>query len=265
MSQDLEIGSLSTADSISSAICRLYGSGFHGTGVVHVTSVWRKDPETQLVIRIGPDAPSSGVDQFILNWARARADAIITTGRILRQEPELSHHLQGPGSSAEGLTRWRAEVLGKPRPPISLILTSGRDLDFSHPLFSGPSRIVILTDRRGAWNLESRASDAGVELVALDNPTPRDAIGMLRLEFGCATISVEAGPSVSRQYYEPPAIVDELLLSVYRGEPLPPGARGRRHVTQQQIERTFHEPHPAYSAMGEDGRSPWDFHRYVRL
>ncbi len=264
MSPDLDIGTLSTADAVSSAIRRLYGPGFHGTGVVHVTSVWRRDPDTQLVIRIGPDAPACAFDQLVLNWTRARADAIITTGRILRQEPELSHQLQGPGSSAQGLARWRTEVLGKTRPPISLLLTSGRDLDFAHPLFSGPGRVVILTDRRGGWNLESRASDAGVEIVALDNPTPRDAIGLLRLEFGCATISVEAGPSVSRQFYEPPTVIDELLLSVYGGEPLPPAARGQRHVTPKQIEAAFRQPYPAYSVVGDDGRSPWDFYRYVR-
>ena len=264
MSQPLDIGTLSTVDLVDSAIRQIYGPIFPATGVLHVTSVWRRDPSTHLTIRIGRDAPRCAVDQFALNWARARADAIITTGRILRQEPELGPHLQGPGLLAQGLALWRSEVLGKSLPPISLILTSGRELDFTHTLFSGAGRYVVLTDRQGAWNLESRASDAGVEVVAMDNPTAHDAIELLRSEFGSATISVEAGPSVSRQYYEPPMVIDELLLSIYRGEPLPPGARGLRQVRPEQIEYSFRQPYPAFSALGDDGKAPWEFRRYLR-
>ena len=265
MSHRIQIDTLTTADDVKQTIRQIYGNHFLGTGVIHVTSVWRRDASTHLTIRMGPEAPVSSFDQFALSLSRARADAIVTTGRILRQEPQLSHSLQGPGASSEGLARWRAEELGKARPPISLVLTTGRDLDFSHPLFQMPSRTILLTDRKGGWNLESRASDAGVEVIPIDHPTPQDAIGLLRSEFGCATISIEAGPSVARQYYESPVMVDELMLSVYCGEPLKPGARGLRQVTPEQIAALFREPAPPFCVADTDGRPSWEIRRYLRL
>ena len=262
-SKSLDLEQIQDADGVDAALRDLYGRNSAevplGTGVLHVTSVWRKDLDTHLTIRIGPHAPPSPLDFFSLNLTRARADAIVTTGRILRQEPELSHRLQGP--AAAGLEAWRRERLHKTRPPISLVLTSGRGLDFSHPLFQGPGRVLIYTDTEGAWELESRAADVGAEVVADPSPSPRGAVDVLRRQLGCATISIEAGPSVARQYYEPPVQVDELLLSVYTAPDLPPQARGTRQPPAAELERLLqHQAGPYVDAAEPD----WEFHRYLR-
>ena len=258
---ELNFHRMATAEDVDQAIQTLYGTSYLGTGILHVTSVWRKDPDTHLTLRIGPYAPPSPVDFFILNLARARADAILTTGKILRQEPELQHRIQGPEQSADALSRWRAERLGKENPPVSLVLTSGRDLDFHHPLFQGPGRVLVYTDGDGAWEIESRAADVGVEVVAAPTPTPRGALELLRAELGCATISVEAGPSVSRSFYEEPVVIDELMLSIFNGDDLPPQARGGRQVPPSELDRIFVAPAPVYRDAAEPD---WEFHRWVR-
>lgn len=258
----LAVDQLADADAVDRAIETLYGTQYLGTGVLHVTSVWRKDPDTHLSIRIGPESPTSDIDQLALQLARARADAIVTTGRILRLEPDLNHSIQGPGRLPQGLADWRTKRMGKHKPAASLVMTSGRDLPLGHPIFKGPGRVLIYTDSKGAWNVESRAADAGVEVVADDSPTPQKAIDVLRAQLGCATISIEAGPTVSRRLYEPPMKVDELLLSVYRGSNLSPKARGLRHIPPRDLERLMTRVSGPF--VDADQEPHWEFHRYLK-
>ena len=108
-------------------------------GVIHVTAVWRESLKSFITIKINNTSLHSETDFFLLNLTRARADAIITSGKILREEPEVTHDLQGPVGVPEALGSWRVERLGKTSPPLSVVLTSGRELDFAHPLFQAPT------------------------------------------------------------------------------------------------------------------------------
>ena len=66
-------------------------------GALHVAAVWRPaGGDRNVVLRISDQTPSSEVDFLLLNLARARAEAIVTTGRILHEEPGVVHDLQGP-------------------------------------------------------------------------------------------------------------------------------------------------------------------------
>ena len=85
-------------------------------GVLHVVATWF-DGESHRVIRITPRSPKSETDFFVLNLARARADAIITTGRILRDEPELEYAL--PSAWAGSLIAWRQAALHRDSPRAS--------------------------------------------------------------------------------------------------------------------------------------------------
>lgn len=247
----------------------LYGPGpaHWGTGVLHPTSVWRGpagDFEQPMTLRIGDRTPKSEWDLFALCLARARADAIITSGRILRAEPGLRHELLGPGTLPEALAQWRRE-LGKSKPPLSLVLSLSGEIDFEHPLFSGAGRVVVYTGERGAWRLESRAADAGVEVQAAEPPTVRGAIEFARAAFGCATISVEAGPSTTRGLYRKPAIVDEALFSTYLGTDLPTAARGGRQITRATLEQDFYLSSPATVVrQGPSQDGDWRFERFLK-
>ncbi len=261
MSFEVEIAGLTTAADVTAAVREIYDADLDSTGVLHVTAVHqRRDVYETLKIR--PETPKCAHDFFVLNLARARADAIVTTGKILREERDLEHRLQGPGRVADALTAWRQEILGKRRPPVTLVLTSGRRLDLGHPVFKAWTRPVIYTGRQGQWRLESQAADHGVEVVGVEEPSVRGAIELLRYEFGAATISIEAGPSVACQLYEPPPTIDELLLSIADVSHLPASVRGGKFLTAEDVARIFSRFSVPRRVMTEDGE--WRFQRFLR-
>lgn len=259
--EDSDIARLATARDVALRIEEIYGSDLHTTGLIHVTAVWHGGAGAYVTLEIRPETPRCQHDLFALGLARARADAILTTGKILREEPKLTHQLVGPVEVPSALAAWRRDTLGKESAPITLVLTSGRDLDFRHPLFHSGTRAVIFTSREGQWELESQATSHGVEVVGAEHPSPQSAIEFLRREFGAATISIEAGPSVSRQFYEPPLVVDELLLSVYDAPRIPRSVEGGFFQPRSELESFFAEQSEPYRVNTTDG--VWSLQRFL--
>lgn len=247
-------------DEVERRAVALYGGAVQAqTGVLHVTAVWRSPSGELRTLRITPATPRSETDAFVLALARARADAIVTTGKILRDEPELSHAIEDAG-----LLAWRRERVGRSEPARSVVLTSGREIDWSHPILRGGARVLLVTSHEGARRLEDgrRAAVADVEVMARQDPGLRDTVLMLRRDLGCATIAVEAGPSTSRQLYRDPALVDELLLSVYEEPDLPAEVCGEASLEPDRIAELFGPPHHEVSRRERSGR--WSFRRYLR-
>lgn len=193
-------------------------------GVVHVTSAVRMQGGALRVIAIGPGAPRSASDFFVLNACRARADALLTTASILRSEPTVVHSLQGP--SAPLLAAYRREVLHKERPPLCAILTRGGQLPREHPVWNDGTDKLVLTTPEAAeplrallGSLFARAPEgapASPEVLALAELDARSALVLLA-QRGHALVSVEAGPSTTGPLYREPSVVDELLLSLFEG------------------------------------------------
>jgi len=258
---DWGIAELNSAEEVGLRIEEIYGTDLRSTGLVHVTAVWHGGAGAYITLEIKPETPRCLHDLFALGLSRARADAILTTGKIVRQEPQLTHEPVGPAQVPSALAAWRREVLGKESAPITLVLTSGRDIDFAHPLFHAGTRAVIFTSREGQWALESQAANHGVEVVGVENPGAHTAIEFLRREFGAATISIEAGPSVSRQFYGPLLQVDELLLSVYEAPRIPQSVEGGFFLPRPELERFFSERSEPYGVKTEGGA--WSLQRFL--
>ena len=178
---------------VSARVRELYGSDLAAPhGVVHVVSAARASDGLLHVLAIGPHAPRSDTDFFVLQLCRARADAVLTSARILRDEPELSLALVGPW--AEALARHRREELHKPELTCAILTRSG-DIARSHPLFSEPVHKLVLTsaDRKVELGREL-AGLANVEVVAGEHTDARSALELLKAR-GCSAISIEAGPA----------------------------------------------------------------------
>lgn len=223
-------------------------------GVVHVTSVWFDDEGRSYTLRIGPDTPKSETDRFVLNLARARCDAIVTTGHILRQEPGVHHEIP------EDLLDWRRSVLGKPDPPQSVVLTGRDDLDAGHPLLVRASRALVVTSESAAAALALRfADEPRIEVVGRVETGIRDVLRLLG-DRGFRSICIEAGPSTSRALYDDPVWVDELMLSVYLGTRLSAAVRGGEFLDSDTLARHF-------SVRGESVQRErsglWSFRRIV--
>ncbi|ACY18605.1 hypothetical protein [Haliangium ochraceum] len=249
----------STAAEVETLLGQMYGEvPGPGPSVIHVAAVWQPDATRYVSLAIGSAAPVSALDGFALAAARARADAIVTTGANLRAEPALRHQLAGPAAAA--LSEWRREHLGKRTRPVSLVLSRGARLPLAHPLLRAADAVVF-TGHAGARAL----ADAGLCAVAADAPGLTAALAYLREQRGCATILVEAGASTTRALYAPgedAGPLDELLLSVFAGAELPPEAQAGAFASPAAVRARL--PRRSAGRQEHTPRGTWRFERCTR-
>lgn len=225
-------------------------------GVIHVVAVCKRPDNGLSVLKIRPESPKSEADFFSLSLARARADAIVTSGRILREEPDLTHALP------EELAGWRRSERGKPLAPISAVLTSGRDLDLDHPLFRQSAHALIFTSLEATARLAEGAASRGIELVGSDNPDLIGLLDFLRRDKRALTVSLEAGPStVLPLYARSPVVVDELMLSIFHGS-VPDELFGPAFLSVKELEALFSIRSVEQTLEETSGR--WSFRRFRR-
>ncbi len=237
--------------------CALAGA----TGVIHVTSVGRGEDGRLHVIAIGEGSPRSSSDRFLLGLARARADAILTTGAILRAEPSLRCTMGGSPEETRALWAWRRERLAKHDPPLRVVLTRGADFPPKHPFLRPPGPVLVLTGATSSLALRAlRSRRFAVEKRA--HPSLRDAIAYLRHERGLATIDVEVGPSTAAGLYGSPPLVDELLLSIFEERILAPQLRAGPFLDPARLEALLEPCGAATPHQERSGR--WTFQRYLR-
>lgn len=274
--------------SLASRLETLFGPGIdwrRETGVVHVTAIGEP---SRAALAIGPEAPRSATDRFVLGFARARADVIVTTGAILRAEPRLVHRTAEDPGEAAAWARWRAEVLARPAAPVLLVLSASGALDLAHPALCAAPRTIVWTTAAGRERL-GPVDAARVEIVVPSRPTaadrsPRrgadgDAEGAAQaaleaalrgLRAGAAagapgTIVVEAGPRATAGLYASPesaGAVDELLLGIYAGGAFDAVA-GPRMPPTERLADCFGAG-PRSSRWVEEPSGPWRFERYRR-
>lgn len=253
-----------TAADVDALVHRLYGvDALHRTGVVHVTALW--DPPGQAAplttLRINEHSPSSEHDFFVLNLARARADAILCTGRMLRMEPRTRYDLQGPGTLSAALADWRLERAGRREPPLLVVLTSGEGFDPAHAALRGAPRPVVYTSGQSAPGLRSVVAGTRIEVVASETPSVREAVDWLRRERGASLVSIEAGPTTSSELYREPTCIDELMLSRYREPDLDPRARGPALLTLARLRQVVGAGTPPAEVEETSGRWSFSLHR----
>ncbi len=230
-------------------------------GVLHVAAVWRPpSADRNVVMRICDRTPRSEVDTLLLDLARARADAIVTTGRILREEPHLSHDLQGKPGVRAALHAWRRQELSLSQPPWLLVLTSGRDLDPAHPAFHATARPIVFCPESSAAEVARRVGHASIEVVGHPVPDLRVAVDYLRYRRGSRRITIEAGPSTAAEVYRAPALVEELLLSVFLAGSIPDSLAGGELPPPAEIERVLGPQRAAFTVEESSGR--WRFEHY---
>ncbi len=251
------------ADRCQQRIADLYGPGpVGGVGVLHVLALWKDPSGPPRVLPIDENAPESETDRFVLHLARARAEAIVTSGSILRAERDLTHEVGHDAEMKRELDAWRREVRGHPTPPLSLVLTRGEDLDLDHPLFAQPDRKIIYTGKDAAKALQGPAGERGVRVVGRTSPSLHDAIAWLRTEAGAESITLEVGANASRALYQKPLGVDELWLSLYEEADLDEAHRGEAFIALEELGRLL--PVTSAGTVRLEASGTWRFHRFRR-
>jgi riboflavin biosynthesis pyrimidine reductase len=228
--------------------------------VLHVVAVWR-DAGAAHVLRLGPTTPKSRHDVFLLSLARARAEAIVTTGRILREEPALTHGIRGPPELRAALAAWRRERLVLDSPPWLLVLSSGRELDPAHPAFHGPTRPLLFVPAGAASGVRERFAATDVRVASVPEPSARLALDHLR-RLGAKRITIEAGPTSAGALYAEPPRVDELWLATYAGDAPPAEAIGPRFVDEARLDAVLTEA--ATPSVRHEPSGDWRFERRWR-
>jgi riboflavin biosynthesis pyrimidine reductase len=259
----------STSEGIDQRLASLFGEvdWRAARGLLQIAAI---SASTRAVLAIGPHAPRSATDRFVLGFARARADVIVTTGAILRAEPDLVHRTADDPDVEAAFRIWRASILGKLDPPSLIVLSRSGDLPLDHPAIAAAASGIVWTSREGRARLgplvgplavepgagsidaQERGSDDGRGLI--------DALALGRFE----TVLLEAGPRTTRVLYasrgEAPAVrLDELLLSRFEG-PVAPAALGPPFVSEAALTARF--PRPATSVRVEEPSGVWRFDRY---
>jgi riboflavin biosynthesis pyrimidine reductase len=229
--------------------------------VLHVASVWRDASGVARVLRIGPATPRSRHDVFLLSLARARAEAIVSTGRILSEEPALTHGLRGPPELRAALAAWRRERLVLAHDPWLLVLSSGRSLDPLHPAFHARLRPLLFVPSAAAAGLRERFADTDVRVVSVPRPSARLALDHLR-RLGARRITIEAGPSTARALYDDPARIDELWLATYAGPAPPPELVGEPFAEEARLRAVL--PEASEPVVRDEASGPWRFERRWR-
>lgn len=251
---------LTDATSVDRAARALFGSALDSRPAVsHSMAVWRATDHAPLTtIRINEHSPKSDLDFLALNIARARADGIIITAKILREEPALFYDIRADSRWGEALASWRERRWGLFEAPWLLILTASGDLDFDHPVFRSWVRPMIFTTDRTATR---KLAAAPCPVVSDDAPDIQRAIRHLQVTRECECVSIEAGPSTIRSLYKRPMRVKELLLSVYLEPSLDDRARGEPLIELSEVRAMFRRE---TSATHREGTEHWSFHRLRR-
>ncbi len=231
---------------------------FIQSGIVQVAATWRAPDGALRVIRIAEGAPPSETDHFLLRAARMRSDAIVTTGKILRDEPTLTHDEVDPE-----LLAWRRNELGRVLPPLTTLLSSGLDIDFRHPLLGRvpPPLLTLPVENAEAATTEAAAAGRNVEIIAREHPGLRDTLSVLAGR-GCRLALVETGPSTASELYEGVPAVDELWLSVFEEPELPTPYVGEAFATESRLHEVFDCTSRPCSRSEASGR--WSFQRFWR-
>jgi hypothetical protein len=240
-------------------------------GVLHLAAVWQP-PATgsaraeRVVMAINDQTPKSDLDFFLLEAGRAWAQAVLTTGKILRHESELSFELHGPAAGA--LSAWRTVCgfgehgEGLETLPTIVVLTRGKGLDLEHrafePCLKGRMRVVLLTGASSRAVLEELVRDrpGRFEVVAVADPGARAAVSWAQAA-GLERIVVEAGPSSAAHLYRSPPLVDRLSLSRYLAASIPASVVGGS-FPGGELEDSFEQ------VFDTAGAGDWRFEQWKR-
>lgn len=197
-------------------------------GVLQVAAL---EASSDRVLIPGPEAPPSATDRFLLGFARARADAVVTSGAILRAEPDLIHDYAETASGQAGFATWRRDRLGRAETPLLLVLSASGRFPVDHPALARARRVVVWTTAAGrerllpflaeadARGVFREASAVEIRVGSGEGVGVRAAIDWLQRERAAAVISIEAGPSVAQEVYTDAfPRCDELLLSRFQAQ-----------------------------------------------
>jgi len=232
-------------------------------GILHVMAIVDRE---DALIAIGPAAPHSEIDRFVLGLASARSELILTTGAILRSEPVLEHRYAEDAETNGSFVGWRRKALGLEGAPALCVVSRSGKIPENHPALRFARAGMVWTSKAGRERLGPSLGRLSVE-VGISGGGVAASLGALlrraRSRFRAQTILLEAGPTISAEFYRRPQTgcprIDELLLSRFEGAARRE-AIGPSFESRAAIRELF--PDPPTSRRIDAPSGAWNFDRY---
>jgi len=165
----------------------------------------------------GPISGSSPHDRLVMGLLRAVADAVIVGAGTLRAVPE--HRWTAAyiaPAYAEAYQELRAH-LGKPEPPLNVIVTARGSVSLDLPVFqSGEVPVLIVTTRQGEERIRTQRVPPPVQIAAVQHAGILPAQAIVQAVCGvhpCRVILVEGGPRLLGDFFAE-QVLDELFLTL---------------------------------------------------
>lgn len=156
-------------------------------------------------------------DQMLVGLLRAVSDIVIVAAGTLRAAPR---HTWTPEAMAPQYATAYAEtraLLGKPKPPLTVLVTARGKLDLRQPIFqSGATEVVVATNERVAAELQARALPDHVRVLGLPGEgaiAVRALLAALQPLWPSDIILTEGGPHLLGDFLAERCL-DELFLTI---------------------------------------------------
>ena len=165
----------------------------------------------------GEISGSNAHDRMVMGLLRAVADAVVVGAGTLRSVPKhlwTAVHIYPALATAYQALR---TALGKPEPPLNVVVTARGELDLDRPVFqSGAVPVLIATTTDGAQRLHGRTLPPSVQIADLHSSTPLSARAILQAVSDVRPtqiILVEGGPRLMGDFFAEQCL-DELFLTL---------------------------------------------------
>jgi riboflavin biosynthesis pyrimidine reductase len=163
----------------------------------------------------GPISRFNPHDHLVMGLLRAAADAVIVGAGTLRAVP---HHVWTPAYVCPALTdayqRLRA-ILGKPGPPLNVIVTARGDIDPTLRVFqSGEVPVLLVTTPAGARHLRGLGLPPSVQVMEggnTDRLSARSILDVVARARPSDLILVEGGPHLLGDFFAEQCLDEQFL------------------------------------------------------
>lgn len=156
-------------------------------------------------------------DRMVMGLLRAVADAVIVGAGTLRSVPQHRWTAQHIYPSLAGAYQDLRTSLGKPTPPLNVIVTTHGAVDLNLPVFqSGEVPVLLVTNTQGEERIREQHLPQSVQISAVQSAGSLNAQAILK-EVNhtrqCELILVEGGPQLMGDFFAVQAL-DELFLTL---------------------------------------------------
>ena len=193
----------------------------------------------------GPISGFNSHDHLVMGLLRAAADAVIVGAGTLRAVP---HHVWTPAyvcpALADAYQRLRA-ILGKPGPPLNVIVTARADVDPGLRVFqSGEVPVLLVTTPDGARHLRGLELPPSVQVMepeTTDRLSARSILGVVARVRPSDLILVEGGPHLLGDFFAEQCLDEQFLtlspqVAGRNGSPARPGlVAGKRFAPEHPL------------------------------